>query len=451
MMSLVDQVNTDYRRMLISSLDGKTAKQQMEALNNEMLIHKFTIQDKPFPAFLKPFFAEQKTKDYFRRATELTMSSIEKVADLFFSDEKYRELLELAPLEYELARIDPHYPRRQIVARLDAFFMNDGTLKFLEFNCDSPSGMGWHDQLVKLYANLPIIKNIEAKYRISKESFLDDLCSLFVNKYRQVGGQKEKPNIVIVCKRDSTVFNDVELIIEYCSKVRGHKTTYADPRDFEYDGTRVLLNGETVDVVYRDAIQDFTDYWNDVQPIIQAYRDGKVCLINPFSSRVGGLKSVLAIMTDEKMQKLFTPEEQEAIKAYIPWTRLVKEGKTKFNNKKIDLMPYLTKNKDMFVLKPNSGYGGAGVMIGHAAKQVDWDAALEKTKTANWVIQEYLEIPKEPFPEFTPNLTFSDKNCNINFFAFDGEFAGGFVRVSSSSIINIHRGGGLVLLFYVSQ
>ncbi len=204
-------------------------------------------------------------------------------------------------------------------------------------------------------------------------------------------------------------------------------------------------------MVYRDAIQDFTDYWDDVQPIIQAYRDGKVCLINPFSSRIGGLKSVLAIMTDEKMQKLFTPEEQEAIKAYIPWTRLVKEGKTKLRNKKIDLLPYLTKNKDMFVLKPNSGYGGAGVMIGREAKQIDWDAALEKTKTANWVIQEYLEIPKESFPEFTPNLTFSDKNCNINFFAFDGEFAGGFVRVSSSSIINIHRGGGLVLLFYVSQ
>lgn len=450
MMSIAGKLNSDYDQLLKTSA-RPGAKEQMGILNTQMLAKKFTLKDKPFPTFLKPFFVDKEMQKQFQKVTNLIMSSIEKVADLFYKNAEYAHLLELAPLEYELAKIDPHYPRRQIVARLDAFLMKDGSMQFLEFNCDSPSGMGWHDQLVKLFSALPIIKTIESKYTITKEAFLDGLCDLFVKKYRQMGGKKEKPNLVIVCKRDSTILNDVELIIDHCSRVRGHKTSYADPRDFEYDGKTVLLKGEPVDVVYRDAIQDFTDYWDEVKPIIQAYRDGKVCLINPFSSRVGGLKSVLSIMTDEKMEKLFTPEEQEVIRKHIPWTRLVKDGKTKFQHNEIDLIPYITRNKDMFVLKPNSGYGGFGVAIGREVQQAEWDSVIAKTKTSNWVVQEYLEIPKESFPDFTPELTFSDKNCNINFFAFDGEYAGGYVRVSKSSIINIHQGGGLVLLFYASK
>jgi hypothetical protein len=38
---------------------------------------------------------------------------------------------------------------------------------------------------------------------------------------------------------------------------------------------------------------------------------------------------------------------------------------------------------------------------------------------------------------------------NINFFAFDGRFGGGMVRVSDSSIINVHQGGGLIPICYV--
>lgn len=139
------------------------------------------------------------------------------------------------------------------------------------------------------------------------------------------------------------------------------------------------------------------------------------------------------------------------MKAHLPWTRLMKETRTLFAGKEIDLVPYVAQHKDMFVLKPNSGYGGFDVTIGREVTQSVWDKVIEKTKTSNWVVQEYLEIPNEPFPEFTPGLRFANKNCNINFFAFDGEYAGGFVRVSSSSIINIHRGGGMVLLFYVAK
>ena len=62
---LIEQVNKEYHGMLLTSQAGKSAKDQMEALNKEMLAHKFMLKDKPFPTFLKPFFVEEPMREYF--------------------------------------------------------------------------------------------------------------------------------------------------------------------------------------------------------------------------------------------------------------------------------------------------------------------------------------------------------------------------------------------------
>ncbi|MBN1552166.1 hypothetical protein JW979_11900, partial [bacterium] len=54
-------------------------------------------------------------------------------------------------------------------------------------------------------------------------------------------------------------------------------------------------------------------------------------------------------------------------------------------------------------------------------------------------------IPEIRLPVFSENgLTFESKKINMNFFAFNGQYAGGMARVSDSSIINISAGGGLI-------
>jgi uncharacterized circularly permuted ATP-grasp superfamily protein len=188
---------------------------------------------------------------------------------------------------------------------------------------------------------------------------------------------------------------------------------------------------------------------DEVQPFIKAYRDGNVVMANPFCSRVGGLKCVLWLLSDEKTQHLYTEEEKKVIAETIPWTRMMRDRKSLYHGREIDLYDFVSKNKSLFVLKPNGGYGGFGVNIGRESNQSDWDASLEESKKRNYVVQEYVPIPADRFPDFEGGFSMMDKNVNINFFAFNGEFGGGFVRVSNSSIINIHQGGGLVPIFYV--
>jgi len=444
------QVNKDYDEIL-KTAEKPSTKEQAESLRKKMLDANFTMSGKPFPTFLKPLFIDEKTRNMFAHATEFIMDAVEKVAALYFDKPEYRKYFEVDEQDAPLVDIPPRYPRRVIQARLDAFWCADGSLKFLEFNCDSPSGMGWHDQLIDFFAELPVYKKMQEKYELKLEPLLYRFHDMLMTKYREFGGKKERPTFAIVCSRDSTILNDVQTIIDRFNEKYDHKTIFADPRDGEYDGNVLRMNGEVVDLIYRDAISDFTKYMDETKGTLDAFRDGKVCFINPFASRVGGLKCVLWFMTDKLTEHLFTAPEREAIRKYIPWTRFMKEGKTNYYDEDIDLFPFVSKNKDRFVLKPNSGYGGFNVTIGREVDQHKWDQVIEECKKSSWVVQEYIEIPKEKFPEFKPDLVMVEKNVNVNFFAFNGKFPGGFVRVADSSIINIHQGGGLIPMCYVKE
>jgi hypothetical protein len=435
-------------RQLLDTADQPNAKEQMEELNEKLLAANFTMSGKPFPTFLKPLFVEKRLKGYLAGVTDTIMDCIEKVSDLFFSDPEMEKYFEMPPLDRELARIDPGYPRRVINGRLDAFLSEHG-LKFLEFNCDSPCGIGWHDKLIDILQDVPVIQAFIEKHNAVYSPLLPYFTKMIRQKNAEVGGP-EKFTVAVATDWNTTVRYDLELVAEYLDKQPGIHSFFWDPREAEYDGKTLRMNGEPVHVVFRDDIRDFTGDLERSKPVLDAFRDQNICFINPFSSRVGGLKCVLWFMTDQKSQHLFTKEEVKIIRETIPWTRFMKETKTDYLGREVDLYPFVRANKDKFVLKPNAGYGGFGVTIGPSVTQAEWDKVLEQIAHGeSWVVQEIAYVPRGEFPQFTPELEWKGKNININFFAFNGRFGGGIVRVSDSLIINVHQGGGMIPFCYV--
>lgn len=445
--SYLDRIEKDFR-VAIESAQSPSAQRQMEDLNQKLLEHNFTMKGKPFPTFLKPLFVEDRLKSHLVQVTEHIMNCIEKVSDLFFSDPSVEPYFEMDPLDRELAKIDPRYPRRVINGRLDAFLSEEG-LKFLEFNCDSPCGMGWHDQLISILAQVPVLKSFFASNKGRYEALLPNFTNMIRHKNAQCGGPK-KFTVAVSTDWNTSVRYDLELVASHMNSYEDITSFFWDPREGEYDGKVLRMNGQPVHVIFRDDIRDFTSQMEKSKPVLDAFKDGKICFINPFSSRVGGLKCVLWFMTDAKSQHLFTKEELKVISATIPWTRFMKQVKTDFRGKEVDLFPFIRSNKEIFVLKPNAGYGGFGVTIGTEVDQKTWDSVLDQiAKGESWVVQERVYIPQSDFPEFNPDMHWVTKNANINFFAFDGKFGGGMVRVSDSKIINVHQGGGLVPICYV--
>jgi hypothetical protein len=456
-MHIVDQVNAEFKRILQQT----DPQAQMTQLRQRMKEKEMEMHGKPFPTFLKPYFVAAEDYDYFANATRLMSSMIEKISKAYLEGYDFGNLVKLKGRIHELAKIDPVYPSRQVIQRLDVFYVpQTGDMMFIEFNCGDPSGMGWHDAMVDIFLDLPVIKELQKKFNLKVYKLLESHCQVLLRKYGQYCEAKgitpkEKPTIAIVCWKDSTIRGDVNLVVEFYNK-KGYEAYFADPADFDYDGKELRLNGKKIDIIYRDAIDDFIkdQFWPNVQAAIQAYRDGNVCFVNPISAAAGDFKALLAVLTDRKYWELFDEEEKAAIEKHIPWTRFVEECKTDFHGEQIDLVPFIRKNKDRFVLKPNEGYGGFGIVLGFEATQQEWEEAIDKGLSPDnpYSVQEKVQIPVDEFPEVDDEgrlVGFEGKKVNINFWSHDGRFAGPFVRAAAGNIINVHQGGGLVPVFFV--
>ena len=123
-----------------------------------------------------------------------------------------------------------------------------------------------------------------------------------------------------------------------------------------------------------------------------------------------------------------------------------------FDGKPVNLLDFLRENRAGMVLKPVGLFGGKNVAIGHEMSDREWQEALETAVKERYVAQEYIPIPEISLPVYDQNgLRFENKKVNINFFAFNGVYAGGMARVSDSSIINISAGGGLIPLMAAAK
>ena len=458
-MGLLQNVNADFKKILLET----DPEEQMAMLTDRMKEKEMDMNGEPFPTFLKPYFVEASDRQSIASITSIMAEGLEKIGRAFLRDGTFSDIIELEGREGELARINPGYPRLQMVNRYDLFFNQETKdLKFLEFNCGDPSGMGWNDDMLEIFCGLPAVRKLAEKYDLTIDRLLDNHHTVLKRKYEQWCLNKgmetplPRPNIAIICWKESTILGDFKAIARYYCSL-GYNAWHADPADFDYDGKKLFLNGKHIHLIYRDALTNFIndEFWGGCQAVITAYRDSNVCLVNPITAATGDFKAILEIMTDDRYAKMFTPAENEAFKKHIPWTRLVRERKTTFEGKEVDLIPFISKNKDMMALKPNSGYGGFGAVMGWLADQAEWDATIEKALTVGptYAVQQKVEVPIDEFPILNNGKLsgFEDRYVNINFWVHDGAFAGAFNRAASGQIVNVHQGGGLIPVFFVDH
>ncbi len=457
-MGILTDVNNDFAEVLKRT----DPVAQMDTLAARMADKRMFMEGKLFPTFLKPYFVDAKERTLFNEVTSTLIGSLNKIGDLYFKEGLFKEQIRLEGRTADLAALDYGYPGHQIINRLDVFFIPEtGELKLLEYNCGDPSGMGWHDQMLEMFLDLPVMKELDKMYGLQVDWLVKSHFKTFFKKYREWCGRKgiepeEKPNISFVCKRDSTVLGDFLAFVDYYNEM-GFATKFGDPRDFDYDGKTLTLDGEQIHLIYRDAIDDviLDPYWDGSQQLVQALRDNAVCFINPVSSASGDWKAILEIMSDAQYEKYFTPEENACNAAHIPWTRTLAEKKTEYRHEEVDLVEFTRSNKDLLVLKPNDGYGGFGVLVGKTSTQAEWDALIDKAfnENINYTVQDCANIPVDEFPvvEEGEFKGFEGKNVNINLWSHDGVFAGAFVRAAAGSVINVHQGGGMVPVFFVSK
>lgn len=382
------------------------------------------------------------------RRVKHAVSRLSKVLDRFCDayphDEALREELAVSPEEDSLIRVDPGFPRPMRICRLDAF-LTGYEVRFLEFNADSPAGTGYTDILFEGLSTSIDLPRVRQEFDTAYTPILPELIGTLTDAYAHVRARHkdlpEKPRLALIDSAGSPSVPEFRII---CAAARraGLEATFATLDDLRYDGSTLSVDGEPVHLVYRRALLEDLDQ----SDLVAAARDGRVCVVNPFRSRVANNKKLFALFCDPRFSHLIKGDEQEVIDATIPWTRILRAGRTNYGDWRIDLLPFVADNRERLVLKPASDFGGHNVSLGMETPQEQWEATLEAhAERADFIVQEYVPVPEEMFPTVEDgHVQMRLKRFNINPFGIGGRYAGSITRISDRAVINVSAGGGLL-------
>ncbi len=404
---------------------------------------------KVLPAFLRPAFLSLRQEKLLSTTSQVLLDCAEQVLRHFHDDPDLRSQVPLSPEEEEYMLPDLRLKRVQVIARPDAFMVGS-SIKYLEFNAESPAGVAWTDLLEQAFLELEPVKSLPWARFLKGSSCRHKLMLSLLEAAQQVG-LTDKPRVAVVDWSNVATIREHHLVAEYL-EAHDIPSVVVDPCELELRGDKLYAAGAPVDLIYRRVILGELLKKRDepgVQAFLEASQRGLVCVVNPFCTRIPGSKAFMALLSDERNSHYFTPEQQRVLSQVVPWTKIVGHQPCKFRGNKGSVVELASRHRDHLVLKPTYSYGGKGVAIGPETEQGLWDQLLHKaaSEVGGWTVQEFVPIPEASFPVFEPHYHLDRFKVNLNPYMFGGRYAGSVVRISRNSVINVSAGGGVIPAF----
>jgi glutathionylspermidine synthase len=396
------------------------------------------------PFVLMPHFVSPGQLRRVRHAVACLSSVLDRFCDAYAEDGRLREELAVPAREDALIRLDPGYSRPLRICRLDAF-LQSYDVRFLEFNADSPAGIGYTDVLYEGLRREIDLPGVRAEFETAYTPMLPLLIDTLLGAYRELRSERtdlpEVPRLALVDVEGSPSVPEFRIICG-AARASGIEALWGTLDDVSYDGTHLSVRGERVHLVYRRALlEDLPE-----GDLIAAARDRRAAVVNPFRARVANNKKLFALLQDPRFAHLVEERERRVIDETIPWTRVLRPGRASYGEWVVDLLQFVSDNRERLVLKPASDYGGHGVSLGMETEQSRWDALIEEhVEDGDFVVQEYVPVPEEMFPTVEDgHVQMRLKRFNINPFGIGGRYAGMITRISDQAVINVTAGGGLL-------
>ncbi len=435
-----------YHRLIEADLGA--AEEQLGLLHHLQHERKLLFGDRPLAHSLRPAFLAESDYGDIQDTVYLIRQAILKIAAAFFNTQEALDELGLTPEEIEWASIPTNVIRLSATARMDAF-LTPNSFKFVELNAESPAGIGYTHLLSEVYRELPVFKAFEREYPVRFVSPLEHLIQGLLRTYHEeFEGKAEKPAFAIVDFQDIPTIHEFHIIRDYLQRL-GYPCEVCDPRELECRDGWIYANGRKIDILYRRLLMnEFLGIRDQCQAYEAGYRAQKTCYLNSFRTKLVHKKALFAFLTDPKYTSILNTLELQTIRTHIPWTRRLRDMRTLYMGQTIDLLPYVYKHRDRFVIKPNDEYGGKGVVLGFAVDDAAWADAIQDGVRHGAVVQEVVDISKEPFLMKTADgwsevPTVVDLDPYLN-----GPLMGGcLVRTSTSNLANVTAGGGSLPVF----
>jgi hypothetical protein len=429
--------------------DESLVADSVAALREGQERRRLLFGDRPLCIALRPQLLERPRYEAAREAARGVTSALRTLERAVLADQDLRAELDLEPEEERLALADPGFRWSSPSTRVDGFFTD--TLRFVEFNAESPAGMAYSDTLGEVFEELPLMRRFRGRFRLRSLPVTGRQIAVMLRAFQQWGGA-EDPSMAIVDWTDVPTVAEFEMFRDRF-EARGVRTVICAPADLEYSRRRLVAAGRPVNLVYRRVLStELLGVPEVAEPLRRAYLDGAVCVVNSFRAKLLHKKMSLALLSDERYAPLYTASQREAIDRHVPWTRRVREGSTTHGGRTVsDLVGFVAEHRERLVLKPNDEYGGKGVVLGWTVDAAEWEDALRVALTQSYVVQEAVPIPKEPFPVAVDGVEVLDLSLDLDPYVFEGRPSGCLTRLSSAALLNVTAGAGSVVPTYVVE
>ena len=408
--------------------------------------------------FLRPVFLSPQDEQRVRLVAETIAAIAERLTTAALEDESLFRQFHLRPEEERLVRLTTGYGPASTASRLDAFLLPE-SLKFTEYNGESPAGPGYSETMSDIFRELPVMPEFEKRFEVHSYPLTAKLLDALVTSYVDWGGNTQRPQMAIVDWKEVPTWSEFEILQERFEKM-GVPVVVADPRELEFDGKRLAAKGKKIDLLYRRVlISDIVRRPSECEALVKAYTAGAVCVANNFRCKIPHVKAFFAVLTDGQNAGLFSEEERDLIHRHVPWTRVVDDVKTEYDGEEVELLKHIREHQKELVMKPSDEYGGKGVTLGWEVDKKHWERAIEEALTGGkqaqesgcWIVQERIPMRRGVFPYIGKHNKVEFKNMLVDFapYLFRGRVAGFLTRLSTTSLANVTSGGGQIPSFRV--
>ncbi|MCB9777938.1 MAG: hypothetical protein H6742_05195 [Alphaproteobacteria bacterium] len=355
-----------------------------------------------------------------------------------------------------LAQTDPGYPGTAVLARFDSYLLADDLGRpcpaFLELNAESPAGMAYDDALAAVFLSdpaarslLPLLRPFHATRAAARAALTAWQQWRAGDPHRPVGAHAggERPSVAIVDRAGVPTWPEFELFAE-AFRALGLSCRVVAAEDLVFDGERLQADGAPIDLVYRRLLVADVCAAPDVcAPLLDAYHQHRVCVVNAFRNGLLHGKGLFALLHDPLLRRHLPPEIKATIDRTVPWTGILRDRPGP--GAPADLRERVRREPESWVLKPLAGHGGRGVVLGHAVDLRTWQRAVDEADAH--VVQRRVPAPSWPLdPALAPTLT-RPPVLSLDPFAIRGRLAGFLCRLAPGPLANVAEGASQVPVF----
>ena len=158
-----------------------------EIQKQEGILH----DDRPICPFMRPHFFARSRYENIKNAAEKLNIAFEQMTEVALENAEILAEINLTEKEEQMARLDPRYKGLCNSSRFDTF-LDGEDFKFLEYNAETPAGIGDQITFEKVFELIPEVQEFLAENKHWRPRPRQALLEALVSAYHDMGGTKGK-------------------------------------------------------------------------------------------------------------------------------------------------------------------------------------------------------------------------------------------------------------------